>query len=66
METYVDGPEADANFLLWDGEIQSFEVVDNFPCSADLPGSSFSIANFQELEMLYPSNLVAYSHFARD
>ena len=59
VETYVEGPEIDANFLLWDGEIHFFEVVDDFPCSADLPGSTFSIANFQELEMLYPSNLIA-------
>ncbi len=59
VETYVDGPEVDANFLLWDGEIHFFEVVDDFPCSADLPGSAFSTANFQELEMVYPSNLIA-------
>ena len=59
VETYVDGPEVDANFLLWDGEIHFFEVVDDFPSSADLPGSTFSTANFQELEMLYPSNLIA-------
>ena len=59
VETYVDGPEVDANFLLWDGEIQFFEVVDDFPCSADFPGSAFSTANFQELEMVYPSNLIA-------
>ena len=59
VETYVDGPEVDANFLLWDGEIHFFEVVDDFPCSADFPGSAFSTANFQELEMVYPSNLVA-------
>ena len=59
VETYVDGPEVDANFLLWDGEIYFFEVVDDFPCSADLPGSAFATANFQELEMVYPSNLIA-------
>ena len=58
VETYVDGPEVDANFLLWDDEIYFFEVVDDFPCSADLPGAAFSIANFQELEMVYPSNLI--------
>lgn len=59
VETYVDGPEVDANFLLWDRDIHFFEVVDDFPCSADLPGSAFSTANFQELEMVYPSNLIA-------
>jgi biotin carboxylase len=35
LETYVDGPEFDANFMLWDGEIQFLEVTDNFPCAAD-------------------------------
>jgi len=59
VETYVDGPEVDANFLLWDRDIHFFEVVDDFPCSADLPGSAFSTANFQELEMVYPTNLIA-------
>ena len=59
VETYIDGPEVDTNFLLWDGEVYFFEVVDDFSCSADLPGSTLSIAYFQELEMLYPSNLVA-------
>ena len=58
VETYVDGPEVDANFLLWDDEIHFFEVVDDFPCTADLPGSAFAVANFQELEMVYPSNLI--------
>ena len=57
VENYVDGPEIDANFLLWEGEILFFEVVDDFPCSADEEGSA-ETANFQELEMVYPSNLV--------
>ncbi|TAQ87328.1 hypothetical protein B7494_g4357 [Chlorociboria aeruginascens] len=57
VETYADGPEVDANFLMWEGEILFFEVVDDFPSSADAEGYSES-ANFQELEMLYPSVLV--------
>ena len=57
VEDYVDGPEFDANFLLWEGEVLFFEVVDGFPCSADEEGSP-ETANFQELEMVYPSNLV--------
>lgn len=57
VETYADGPEVDANFLMWEGEILFFEVVDDFPCSADEEGSAES-ANFQELEMVYPSNLI--------
>ncbi|KAF2241166.1 hypothetical protein BU26DRAFT_586322 [Trematosphaeria pertusa] len=35
LETYVDGPELDANFMLWNGEIQFLEVTDSFPCAAD-------------------------------
>ncbi|KAI9721472.1 MAG: hypothetical protein M1812_002234 [Candelaria pacifica] len=57
VESYVDGPEIDANFLMWEGEILFFEVVDGFPCSADVEKSAES-ANFQELEMVYPSNLI--------
>ena len=57
VEPYVDGPEVDANFLMWEGEILFFEVVDDFPCSADEEGSAES-ANFQELEMVYPSVLI--------
>ncbi len=57
VESYVDGPEVDANFLMWEGEILFFEVVDGFPCSADEERSTNS-ANFQELEMVYPSNLI--------
>lgn len=35
LEPYVDGPEIDANFALWDGEVKFLEVCDNFPCRAD-------------------------------
>jgi biotin carboxylase len=35
IETYIDGPEFDANFMLWDGVIQFLEVTDSFPCAAD-------------------------------
>jgi biotin carboxylase len=35
LETYVDGPEFDANFALWDGEVLFLEVTDNFPCRGD-------------------------------
>ncbi|GAB7321932.1 hypothetical protein MBLNU13_g03001t2 [Cladosporium sp. NU13] len=56
IETYLDGPEVDANFVLQDGEIIFYELVDDFPCTSerdDLPGQE----NFLETEMLYPSNL---------
>lgn len=56
IETYLDGPEVDANFVLQDGEILFYELVDDFPCTSerdDLPGQE----NFLETEMLYPSNL---------
>ena len=58
VESYVDGPEVDVNFLLWDGEIQFCEVVDDFPCSADSPNSGFLNTNFQETAMVSPSILV--------
>ncbi|KAI0505433.1 glutathione synthetase ATP-binding domain-like protein [Xylaria bambusicola] len=35
IETYVDGPELDANFALWEGEVAFVEVTDNFPCRGD-------------------------------
>ncbi|KAF2462906.1 uncharacterized protein BDR25DRAFT_308066 [Lindgomyces ingoldianus] len=40
LETYVEGPEIDANFMLWDGKIQFLEVTDNFPCAADALGAT--------------------------
>jgi biotin carboxylase len=56
IETYLDGPEVDANFVLQDGKILFYELVDDFPCTSerdDLPGQE----NFLETEMLYPSDL---------
>lgn len=47
LETYVDGPEFDANFVLWEGQTLFLEVTDNFPCLAD--ASSATLAdNFAE------------------
>ncbi|KAH8805420.1 hypothetical protein F5884DRAFT_736462 [Xylogone sp. PMI_703] len=42
LETYVDGPEIDANFVLWDGQILFLEVTDNFPCQGDTNGTGFA------------------------
>jgi biotin carboxylase len=56
IETYLEGPEVDANFVLQDGNILFYELVDDFPCTSerdDLPGQQ----NFLETEMLYPSKL---------
>ncbi|RMJ13665.1 hypothetical protein CDV36_006668 [Fusarium kuroshium] len=35
IETYVEGPELDANFVLVDGEILFFEMNDDFPTAGD-------------------------------
>ena len=51
-----EGVEVDANFVLQDGKILFYELIDDFPCTSerdDLPGQE----NFLETEMLYPSNL---------
>lgn len=58
VESYVEGPEVDANFVLYDGEILFFEMVDDFPCTADAADAGLA-ANFQELTMVYPSVLPA-------
>ncbi|OCL10086.1 hypothetical protein AOQ84DRAFT_402714 [Glonium stellatum] len=66
VETYVSGPEVDANFALADGEILLFELVDDFPSAADIaPSSATSLdpsTNFLETSMLYPSALPLSEH----
>ncbi|PLB55688.1 glutathione synthetase ATP-binding domain-like protein [Aspergillus steynii IBT 23096] len=56
IETYVDGPEVDANFVLWDGDLLFCEISDNFPCQADAADASVS-DNFAETVMILPSRL---------
>ncbi|KAJ5173827.1 glutathione synthetase ATP-binding domain-like protein [Penicillium coprophilum] len=56
IETYVDGPEVDANFVLWDGELLFCEISDNFPCQADAIDASVA-DNFAETVMILPSRL---------
>ncbi|PLB52176.1 hypothetical protein P170DRAFT_453654 [Aspergillus steynii IBT 23096] len=56
VEEYCDGPEMDANFVLWRGEILFFEVVDNFPCTAD-SGTGSVNADFKETQLVFPSAL---------
>lgn len=56
MEKYCDGPEVDANFVLFDGEIVFYEVCDDFPKGADTNGSS-TLGTFIELDSVFPSIL---------
>ncbi|GJC88551.1 fumipyrrole biosynthesis protein C [Colletotrichum liriopes] len=58
LETYAEGPEVDANFVLWDGEILFFEISDDFPCQADAKDATVS-DNFAETVVLLPSRLDA-------
>lgn len=56
VETYIDGPEIDANVVLFDGEILFFEVADDFPSLADLANNKWDDP-FQETFMVLPSQL---------
>ncbi|KAJ5496622.1 hypothetical protein N7463_008609 [Penicillium fimorum] len=58
LETYVDGPEVDANFVLWDGEVLFLEVTDNFPCQGDARGAILA-DNFSETLQISNSRLPA-------
>lgn len=56
VETYIDGPEIDANFALWKGEIVWFELCDDFPCDADAEDATI-LDTFAEDIMVMPSTL---------
>ncbi|PGH16014.1 hypothetical protein AJ79_01994 [Helicocarpus griseus UAMH5409] len=56
IETYADGPEVDANFVLWEGEVLFCEISDDFPSPADASDASVS-DNFAETLMMLPSRL---------
>ncbi|KAK7055610.1 carnosine synthase 1 protein, partial [Favolaschia claudopus] len=56
VETYIPGPEFDANFVLMDGKILFFELTDDFPSEGDLAGAGSDAAFFETGE-LTPSNL---------
>ncbi|EFR02828.1 hypothetical protein MGYG_05828 [Nannizzia gypsea CBS 118893] len=56
LETYIDGPEVDANFVLWDGEVLFCEISDGLPCQADATDATTS-DNFAETIVLLPSKL---------
>lgn len=56
LETYISGPEIDANIALWDGQLMFAEITDDFPCTAD--ASDATIAdNFGETVMVSPTLL---------
>lgn len=38
IESYCEGPEVDANFVLCEGDLISFEVSDESPEGADIDG----------------------------
>ncbi|GKT82682.1 glutathione synthetase ATP-binding protein [Colletotrichum tofieldiae] len=62
IETYVDGPEVDANMVLVDGEVVFFEVNDDFPSPGDYDDGkakdeSSPVANFVETWNMLPSAL---------
>jgi len=56
IETYIDGPEFDANFILWNGRPLFVDISDQFPAEADIDASS-STKNFLETELFLPSAL---------
>ncbi|KAJ6597789.1 ATP-grasp domain-containing protein [Mycena vulgaris] len=58
VETYVDGPEFDANIVLCEGEIMFFELVDDFPSAGDNAGAGAE-GTFFETSEFTPSNLPA-------
>ncbi|KAL4999222.1 ATP-grasp domain-containing protein [Aspergillus recurvatus] len=58
LETYVDGPELDCNFVLCDGEVLFLELTDDLPSTADASGATLA-DNFSETVMISHSGLPA-------
>ncbi|KAI1335308.1 glutathione synthetase ATP-binding domain-like protein [Xylariaceae sp. FL0016] len=56
IESYVEGPEIDANIVLLNGEIVFCEVGDDFPSAADYPHNRWDDP-FLETSMVLPSKL---------
>jgi biotin carboxylase len=56
VESYIDGPEVDANFVLCDGKVVFFEISDDFPCPADDVQAGVE-ADFFETANVLPSAL---------
>ncbi|KAI9150233.1 putative peptide transporter ptr2 [Paramyrothecium foliicola] len=62
IEPYISGPEVDANFVMLDGEILYFQVLDDFPSTGDTldvaaSAEAAAAPNFMETIMLQPSGL---------
>ena len=57
LDVYIDGPEVDANFVLQDGHLLFFELVDGFPCTAEIRTASCDpgMGNFLETDQIWPS-----------
>ena len=58
VEEYCDGPEVDANLILYNGELLFFEVSDDFPKIGD-GNEAGSASSFIELANVLPSKLPA-------
>lgn len=56
IESYIDGPEIDANIVLLNGDIMFFEVADDFPSMADRMSNKWDDP-FLETSMVLPSKL---------
>lgn len=60
VETYVDGPEFDANFVLCDGKVLFWELLDDYPSDGDVSASRKAVTGdggFMEIGMITPSAL---------
>lgn len=54
VDEYCDGPEVDANFVLQDGKVLYFEMVDGFPCTAEVENGG-KAGDFIETDQMWPS-----------
>lgn len=49
-------PEVDANFVLYEGEIVFYELIDSLPCTAETAHSTTGPGNFLETGEIWSSN----------
>lgn len=54
VDEYCNGPEVDANFVLQDGRVLYFEMVDGFPCTAEVENGGKG-GDFIETDQMWPS-----------
>ena len=59
VETYIDGPEIDANLVMCDGRLLFCDICDQPPTEADLSGDQGG-GNFLESDLILPSGLPAH------